>query len=553
MTDETGTISVSPEIRMLEDVLRELAEGRLRVPRFQRPFVWRPDQMLRLFDSIEYGYPIGSLLVWETDQEIVSLDQVADVDIPTVPGGSTSFLLDGHQRLSTLFGCLWRLPSGAQAGTGQRHWQWEIYRVLGTQGKQSDNYQHWKRDGEPDHANWLPMRSVLRTMDFLGFSRRLTEIVDDEPTRSRLIDEAERLAHQVKSCQIPVVRIKGGDLDRAVEVYSRLNSTGQSMTPEQMVSALAAPTTGTILADRIGNILEDLGSIGYGRLARMTIFRSVLAVAGEPEIQDTRWDRLAKRVTPHLEDAVTNTDRALRGAVDFLRQDIHAPLARLIPYQLQVLLLTVFFHHTPSPSEEQKLELKRWFWGTSWSGHFAGLNSTQVKDEVKAMRRFATGAITQPWRPEQARPFPDRFDLRSARVRAFVLWELQHYPKRWMPYGADPLNPVDVLARSDTDAYQHVIWNAPSSSHPANRMIMPTAPGVSVRSALKNLEGSVRTAVLDSHGIPRKAQERLVAGDDEEFILERAAELEAREREFMIEMGIEPAAERSGEADIDTE
>ena len=55
MSQPTSDISVKPEIELLEDLLSEVANGRLRVPRFQRPFVWRPEQMLDLFDSIERG------------------------------------------------------------------------------------------------------------------------------------------------------------------------------------------------------------------------------------------------------------------------------------------------------------------------------------------------------------------------------------------------------------------------------------------------------------------------------------------------------------------
>jgi Protein of unknown function DUF262 len=209
-------------------VLAEMAAGRLRVPKFQRPFVWRPEQMLNLFDSIERGYPIGSLLVWDTDLAIPSLDRVANVDIPPPSAaGPVGFLLDGHQRLSTLLGAL---RGHVQAVEGvprqQRDWLWDIYRVLGDSADRSDRFRHWTRSGTPP-AEYLPMRSVLRTMDFLAYSRRLADAVMEDPTPlAELIDEAEQLAHRIKSYQIAVVRLKGGQLQHAVEVFSRLNSSG---------------------------------------------------------------------------------------------------------------------------------------------------------------------------------------------------------------------------------------------------------------------------------------------------------------------------------------
>ena len=41
-------------------------DGGFWLPNIQRPFVWREDQIERLFDSIMREYPISTLLVWKT-------------------------------------------------------------------------------------------------------------------------------------------------------------------------------------------------------------------------------------------------------------------------------------------------------------------------------------------------------------------------------------------------------------------------------------------------------------------------------------------------------
>lgn len=551
MVEQADEITVNPQIMLLEQVLGEIAAGRLRVPKFQRPFVWRPEQMLHLFDSIERGYPIGSLLVWDTNRHLPSLDRIADIKIPAPPrDGTVSYLLDGHQRLSTLFGSLLRRPAGEDLSS-QREWMWHIYRDLENRANRTDRFRHWRRTGSPPE-HYLPMRSVLRTMDFLAYSRRLSEAMSDRGMLDALVEEAEELAHRIKSYQIAVVRLKGGDLRHAVEVFSRLNSSGQSMTPDQMVSALTYQTEGDSLADQIDAIREGLAGIGYGHVTPITIFRSILAVAGEEDVQDVRWEALATRVHGKLAEAVENTDRALRRAVSFLRTQVRVPLGRLVPYQPQIMLLTACFHHNPEASNTQLQTLERWFWGTSWSGFFAGANTTQVKNALQQMKKFAQGKTVSPWDPQAARPFPDRFDMRSARVRAFILWELREFDQRYIP-GRGGVDPVETLAKSDAEAYEHVVRKVASASHPANRLIFPTDAGMSVRRTLVDLSVDDEAEVLASHGIPARALERLRDGDGEGFITERAEYLTAREREFIREMGVEPAVNRIGEADIDTE
>jgi len=547
----TDDINVVPQIMLLEQLLGDMASGRLRVPRFQRPFVWRPEQMLNLFDSIERGYPIGSLLVWESPLAIPSLDRIADIEIPPAPRNtSAGYLLDGHQRLSTLFGSLMHRPPAARPES-QREWMWRIYRALGERDEGSSGFRHWKRADEPP-ANYLPMRVVLRTMDFLAYSRQLSSKIESPTVLDELIDEAEELAHRIKSYQLAVVRLKGGDLQHAVEVFSRLNSSGQSMSPDQMVSALSYRGDGESLAEQIEVIGETIAATGFGNVPSITIFRSVLAVAGEKDVMNARWEVLANRVKGNLADATARTNTALVRAVEFLRREAPVPLARLIPYQHQIMLLAAFFNIQSAPSKIQRRALLRWFWGTSWSGFFAGANTTQIKNSLSMMTDFAQGNIKTPWAPQAARPFPNKFDLRSARVRAFILWELARFPSRFVP-GVGWVDPVELLARSDVEAYQHVIWDTQSVSHPANRLMYPTEAGVSVRSALQGVSEADLYDVLSSHCIPADAWYRLRHGDGEGFITERARLIVHSEREFIREMDISISSSESGEADIDTE
>ncbi|GAA3339534.1 DUF262 domain-containing protein [Amorphoplanes nipponensis] len=544
-------ITVKPEIMLLEQVLSEINDGQLRVPKFQRPFVWRPEQMVNLFDSIERGYPIGSLLVWDTSIPIPSLDRIADVEIPSPPDKPVSYLLDGHQRLSTLYGCLMRRPADRTI-SGQQDWMWNVFRALGERDESANRFRHWKHP-QPPPPNYLPMRSVLRTMDFLAYARSLSDASEHIADLTSLVDEAEELAQRIKSYKIAVVRLVGGDLEHAVEVFSRLNSSGQSITPDQMVSALTYKVDeGESLAERIDMLREGLADIGYGQIPSITVFQSVLAVAGEQDVQRARWEVLSQRVKGGLADAVDSTEKALYRAIEFLRVDVGVPLARLIPYNTQLMLLVAFFNEVANPIPAQRRKLVDWFWTTSLSGFFAGANTTQIKNALIEMRHFALSGEDLNLKGQIARPFPDRFDLRSARIRSFIIWELGTYRAR-LDLTGQPVDAVELLARSDAAAYRQIVIQGAGRSSPANRLIFPTPPGVSVRRALTELSDALKDSVLESQGIPLAAAERLQQGDVEGFIRERAQHLASREREFMEQFSVLPPQELVGDSDIDTE
>lgn len=90
------------------------------LPAVQRPFVWgsryeSEKYICKLFDSILRGYPIGTLIVWNSDKEVPYRQFMNDY----IDGEIASFVdknmwkredkwlvYDGQQRLQTLFSCL---------------------------------------------------------------------------------------------------------------------------------------------------------------------------------------------------------------------------------------------------------------------------------------------------------------------------------------------------------------------------------------------------------------------------------------------------------------
>src|SRR3954465_12034555 len=88
-------------------------DGGFWLPNIQRPFVWREEQICRLFDSILREYPISTLLVWKTRAKIrrrqfidnypvENSDQLSRFYVPE-DDKKKCLVLDGQQRLQTLY------------------------------------------------------------------------------------------------------------------------------------------------------------------------------------------------------------------------------------------------------------------------------------------------------------------------------------------------------------------------------------------------------------------------------------------------------------------
>ncbi|HEV7371786.1 DUF262 domain-containing protein [Arenibaculum sp.] len=549
MEQEPAHAEVKPEVVLFRDLVRHVVEGRVRIPRFQRPFVWRRDQMIDLLDSIRRQYPIGSLLIWETDTPRNTLDWVGPVRISPPPSGAVSLVLDGQQRLSTLVGVL-RKPVGheEQRPSEDDPGRWKIFF-----NAKDNRFEHLKPD-ESVEAWHFPLGSLLNTVSFINESRR---IMDSEHEDAELfVQNSEQMAQKFSSYLVPVIRIKNTELSQAIEIFARLNSKGQSMTADQMVSALSYGenldgTTTFDLAEEIGELVDRLDDFGFRGVDRVVVLRCFLATL-KTDIYRTDWTRLADATQKELRDklptVIGSTGEALERAVRFLHE-LGVRSHRLLPYAMQLVVLCAFFLECPAPTEEQRQFLKRWFWVSSFTARFSSSNPSRdgylVAEFRDRVSRTANPTTLDYMRLDvPAEPFPSTFDMRSARARTLLLVLLslapraangEVIPEPWRRIADHGPNAIGYLLATVNDKELR--------SSPANRilridMAQRRSQAKNWLETLADVPDGIRSTVLKSHGISVEAFQSLLDGDGEEFLRLRRSYLIDLERQFMSNQGV---------------
>ena len=86
----------------LTHLIEDIKHGNIALPDIQRPFVWSAAKVRDLFDSMYRGYPVGTLMLWETGAE-VGTRQVGGGESDRVP---KLLIVDGQQRLTSLYAVL---------------------------------------------------------------------------------------------------------------------------------------------------------------------------------------------------------------------------------------------------------------------------------------------------------------------------------------------------------------------------------------------------------------------------------------------------------------
>ena len=540
---------VVPEVVFLGKLMERVAAGKIRVPRFQRAFVWKQPDLSALLDSVLRGFPIGSILVWDTDHSIESTPRIGPVKISPRPDGMVGYLLDGQQRVSTLAGTL-RLTDDMDSIVDQIDWR--VYYDLEEQA--FIDHRKLTKGSDP---RYFPVRSLLNTAEFFEACRRIQQKVDDEYRAQRWLDEADRLSSAFRDYQLPLIHIREADLESAVTVFARLNRTGRKMAADELVSALTYQEGEFHLASMLNEFKAELKKKGFGSLDRVFLLRSVLA-ALELDIYAKDWaDLMVKpKVRERLPEGFDVATQGIRFALKML-QDLGVTSDRLLPYGLQLVLLGEFYRICPEPAAGTVELLRRWFWVTSFTGWFGGVNTAQAKRALEEIRNLAKGkseTFNVVDLDMQAQPFPDRFDARSARVRAFLLYLASLRP-RSLSGGAD-LDPGPLLSRLGTDAVGY-LWSNPDPpelvSSPANRLFVDEDHVGQALGALAKLDDEELRRLLPTHGFPIDCIGRLRNDDRPGLIDARLTTLIDGERAFMEQRRVSLPTERMAPAIADSD
>ena len=421
-----------PTVERISQLAQRVLTGDILLPKFQRDFVWPRKKIIGLLDSIARNYPIGSILLWQSRQELASERTIAGLDIANQrPDYPVNYLLDGQQRLSTVCGSLYWQP-------GESDSIWNIVYDL-----QSRLFLHLYTLDEPPLTQ-VPLRYLS---DAATFFRRVSAIADPG-----LEERANQLFNRFRDYMLAAVTLADMPINDIAPIFERINSTG---TPLTIVDLMRAATWNPAfdLRDSISAVLTELQSRAFSDLDPKTILRSVAASAGFGfAVEDI--DRLRTKSVEELRVTIEAVGEASRRAVDFLTSHIKAPRPQALPYANQFAVLTYIFDKVPVPSGEEFAEIERWFWRTTMSGYFGGWNSGQMAADFNAVDAFATGGQLE---VSAALPRDEIWRVTQFRSNSAV--------SKMLALMLSYSEPVDLLTGQRIDARVSLAWNNDREYH----------------------------------------------------------------------------------------
>jgi hypothetical protein len=487
------------EYRTPEDLVEEVVRGKLRIPPFQRGFKWEAGDIVKLFDSLVRGYPIGNLLFWQQPAPAQRL-QVGPLEIDAPETSSALWVVDGQQRITSLVGAL-------IAGQSTADSRFRVHLDLDS----GEFHTAGLRQNPP--RSWLPVNALRETRTLLKWMRDNADWLSED--QIRLADGA---AKAIREYQIPTYVISSPDEGPLLEIFTRMNRTGKPLTQAEVFHALHSGMAENEPLDLhgIGRVSAELA---FGALDDRIALRCVLAFHGGDIFRDDFHGEFAndddRRATFGAVAA------ALRQVVEFLRTEGGIPHERLLPYSHVVPVLVRFVRLHGAPEGRSATLLRRWVWRGAVAGTQArGISVADIRNQV-AMVDAANGVDAARNLLAKVRPHPlfvpelDKVHFNHAMTKINVLGLLS----------ASPLDlvtgePIDISRVLEVGSPLRVILSKnqlPQADTLANRVVGITGSP----SVLASRLAQAPEQIAASHLIDAEAQTLLVRCDDANFLSRR--------------------------------
>lgn len=511
-------ISVKPDIAYLEDLLVDVANGIYKIPVFQREFIWKSNQMIQLFDSILKGYPIGSLLFWKAEG-LFDTDNKIGPYIINKKTEDFKYILDGFQRISTLFGVLIN-PNNFDEKNEKILNDFLIYFDI-----EENNFIKIKKNFA------VELYKVYDNRELFAYLRYIDKAEISDANKDIYIDRLRTLHDTLHKYRVPYVQIQGSDINSAVDIFERVNSAGTKISKDYILAALSYKTnTNFKLIESIDQFLNSIEKYNFEDLKRSTVLNCISNAKGKIYFDVKDEEELLSE--QDLESFTNAAYIHITKAVDFLYKNLLVIDIRLLPYPSQLIFISEYFRLNSEPTSEQLKSLENWFWITTYSNYFTLYSISQQRSAYKCFRDFIDGdnsngiyKVNSDMSFNTAK-YPDKLNFTGVRPKALQLFYLR-----------------SIVGNNDIEEREGIkefFIYSKKDRKPSN-IILRLSSEFEQNKEKKQISSFIETSeydILEKHFITEEMVDLYKQNRIDEFLVERENYLKLKEKEFVEKLDI---------------
>jgi len=360
----------------ISTILDHIDSGFIALPKFQRGYVWNRDQVRALMDSLYRKHPVGSLLVWVTESK--SADHKGFSDLPP---GVVKLLLDGQQRITSLYGIIRGCPP--EYFDGKEEVLKGLFFHLDT-----EEFSYYMPIRMKDDPFWIDVSKLLQE----GIGPFITMLSKEEAWDGNSTVYINRLNEivQIKEVELFVEEVTGADktIDVVVDIFNRVNSGGTKLSKGDLALAKVCADWPEA-RDRMKDILVRWEDAGF-RFDLDWFLRNVNTVlTGE-----ARFSALHGVTRDRFEDGLQRGERACEYALNLISSRLGLDHDRVLfgRYAIPILAHYIDQQGGRIQDAEEQDKLLYWYLNSAIWGRFSGSTESILNRDLEILGERQAGA-----------------------------------------------------------------------------------------------------------------------------------------------------------------
>lgn len=435
------------ETLFINDVIEEIKKGNIRIPAFQRGFVWDGERVAHLMDSIYKGYPFGSVLIWRTKTALKTERMLGPYELPEQPEEyPIDYILDGQQRMTSIFGVFQNIFEPKE---GEDDSIFNIYYDLTSDESMQDSQFMYVSDNDYDANKHFPLRILFNPPEYRKFLKEMDDSIGDK------VDE---LYQKFTTAHIPVQTFKTDDRASVAIVFERINRLGVELNTFQLLSAWSWSEDFDLQA-KFEELEEELESYGFSDLGSDTdlLLRCCAAIIEG----DAKPATIINLSGAEVRERFNEIKNGILGAVDYIKANLKAYSIKILPFKTIMIPLSVFFSTDKSqaiiPTKVQHSALMIYMWRVFFSRRFSKSLNQLDKDlpEIKLLKAGEKNVLTEINIDLDYSFFTDNnFSVGNVNSKTLILMLANSTPKNFTDGSNIQLEPV--LRECNRKEFHHI-------------------------------------------------------------------------------------------------
>jgi hypothetical protein len=348
-------------------VLDNIDQGNVALPEFQRGYVWGRDQVRELMRSLYRRYPVGGLLVWETNAETTAIKGTGPQNLVV------RLLLDGQQRVTTLYGLMrGHAPTFFQGDTKAFtdlyfHLEDETFEFYGPVKMKADR-------------RWIDVTELYKSGLSPWFGK-FNEWELDGETLGRYVERLNRLL-AIADIDLHLDEIATNlTVDEVVDIFNRVNSGGTKLSKGDLALARICAAWPDARKEMLGR-LDGWREVGYDFSLDWMLRVANAILTGEAQFT------ALKDVGPsEFRDALNRSGAAVDDILNLIAGRLGLDHDRVFGGRYGVPVMARYWATAPSGAitDAERGKLLYWYTHAALWGRHSGSTESMLDQDLEAL------------------------------------------------------------------------------------------------------------------------------------------------------------------------